>query len=96
MKLRKLIDSREKWTKGVGARNKRGRACPPDSVWATKWCLDGGLEVCYRRGDGFAVAREAVESACDRLYGTRNYISWQDSRTVDWLQVARLLNEAGV
>ena len=93
--VRQLIDREEKWARGVFARDKGGRICDPCDVAACCWCLAGGLKACYP-GDEFSVAENAVKGACRRLYGTLNYMVWQDSRYATWRMVKRLLREAGV
>ena len=47
MKMKELLDSEEKWTKGTYARDKRGKGISPICSNAVCFCLLGAIEKCY-------------------------------------------------
>ena len=47
MKVKELLSSPEKWTKGCAAKDSRGMLCPSDDPRACRWCLIGALMKCY-------------------------------------------------
>ena len=94
--VRQLIDCEEKWTQDALARDQQGIGCGPWAPMACCWCLAGGLRRCYSSVDQLNAAHDAVALACEQLYGTRNFVGWQDDRKTTWPMVDRLLNEAGV
>lgn len=47
MKIYELIDSHEKWCKGLNARDAAGNAVNSDSPEACEWCVWGAICKCY-------------------------------------------------
>lgn len=52
MKVYEFIDSPEKWTKGVNARDANGREVEQESPNAVCWCTYGAVHKCYTELDG--------------------------------------------
>lgn len=63
MKVYELIDSPEKWTKGVYARNACGFSVEPTNPVATCWCAWGALQRCYGDGVELRQAAEQLQTA---------------------------------
>jgi hypothetical protein len=47
MKVRELLDSEEKWTKRLYARDASGASVSPNDDKAVCWCLIGAIRYCY-------------------------------------------------
>ncbi len=47
MKVKDLITSRSRWCKGYFAKDRLGNEVNPDSPFAARFCLVGGLTRCY-------------------------------------------------
>ena len=61
MKAYELLDSPEKWTKGVMARDANGEHVLHDSPNAVCWCMLGAIERCLNAG-GAARVRDVLEA----------------------------------
>jgi hypothetical protein len=47
MKIQELLNSEEKWTKGLSARRFDGESVAPLDPSACRWCLVGAAQYCY-------------------------------------------------
>lgn len=64
MKVKELLDSPEKWTKGHYSRDKLGNPAWPENDDATCFCLMGAIRRCYGFGPR---GNEIVKRCCDRI-----------------------------
>jgi hypothetical protein len=92
MKTYELLDSPEKWTKEVLARDSKGNSTHPDSPEAVCWCVKGALRKCYPNYDDWRVAY-------DRLREAKNFgsiVSWQDDPETTYEEIIEALKLADV
>jgi len=99
MKVYELLDTPDKWTQHVSARNALDRAVFADSPDACKWCLTGAAIVCYpdysERDLVYAKLREAIKLHV----GVFSYIPitlWNDSPVRTYEDVLALVKELDV
>lgn len=52
MKVKDLLNSRARWTRGKCARDKHGHGVEPLSPRACRWCLIGAIDKCYPEDNG--------------------------------------------
>lgn len=72
MKAHELLNTEEKWTKGVYAVNKNNKMCTSRSPEAAKWCVAGALQKCYNfdlrmNAEDYKIYQDAVSKL-------RNYV----------------------
>mgnify|MGYP001559165452 CR=1 FL=1 len=97
MKILELLDGPEKWTQGAFARDRRGEDVDSDRPEAVCWCLSGAITKCHL--DSLRSAAEIdnkLRNTCEALYGTSNYVDWQDRPDTTFEQVRALLVLADV
>jgi hypothetical protein len=97
MKTYELLDSPEKWTKGVCARDSRGKEIDPESPKAICWCIKGALYKCYPDDDDWYTAYNQLVKA--KGYETWKYggvVSWQDDPRTTYEEVIEVLKLADV
>lgn len=89
MKIRELLDSPEKWTKGELARNLHGVAVAPTARGACQWCLVGAIFRCYPNA---LVVYRRVQ---DYLLG-RSVSFWNDREETTYELVKALVDEMDI
>lgn len=99
MLVKELISDKSKWCQGFVARDGNEYPVPAQSHFACKWCLTGGITVCYSTNDRYQV-KSAIERAIEKLFPSRfaagqGYIpAFNDGAT--WEEIHAVLEEAGV
>jgi hypothetical protein len=104
--MQKLFANPKHWIKGWFAKDANGGSVKADSVYATCWCLIGGIRHCYpekQRADIENKIVAAIESEFPqsakylyRKYGQLDIADWNDAsiRTID--QIQRVVKAANV
>jgi hypothetical protein len=101
MKAWQLLDSPEKWTQGVFARDKHGWECDWRSEEAVRWCVKGALNCCYLKvGDSASEYCRIL----DKIYGHlkendpefTSLTDWQDSPQRKFEEIRSVLQELDV
>ena len=104
-KLRAILGTPERWTKGTLARDKDGNPCNVFSSKATSYCLSGAL-LLVRKTFFFRfpidthldrLEYEAVRhlgNAMRELAGTENIVDWQDSDDTSHDDLVDILDRA--
>lgn len=98
MKMRDLLDSPDKWTKGAYARNAAGNECLPIADEACCWCLRGAFIRCYAdTKTGEAAGRKLLVAlnALDDKYKGR-ITMFNDNPSTTFEDIRRLLELADV
>jgi hypothetical protein len=93
MKTYELLDTPEKWTKEVFARDCKGDEVDPESPEAVCWCVKGALQKCYPNYD------DRWEAAYHRLLEVRKYkhiVDWQDDPRTTYEEIIKVLKLADV
>jgi hypothetical protein len=90
MKVRELLDSPEKWTKGYEARLATGKRCFARSRYARSWSLSGAIMRCYPRKEH--VIRKRIQSRIGQL----TIPDWNDDPKHTFEEVRSLIEELDV
>lgn len=61
MKVKDLITNRSRWCKHYYAKDRQGNSVKPDSPFAARFCLWGGLMRCYPNDAARARARAKLQ-----------------------------------
>ena len=98
MTVAELLDSPEKWTRKISARDENGDYVEYDSAWAVCWCLDGAIARCYS-ADQWERAWDAISEAITELYGNERpceTVSFNDHTGTTFADIRRVIERAGV
>lgn len=102
MKIKELLDSETKWTKGSMAKDKEGNAVPYGSQEATCYCLLGAAHLCYSVspevdvGDSkFYEIRNKMYDKIQAEYGCSGVMGFNDLKA-DFAMVRKLIEELDV
>ena len=90
--VRELFLDKNKWTRGVLAKDATGMGVMPKSPTACQWCLDGALELLSDSVQIKGEARERLNRFASRYYGSQAFTQFNDNNTYE--KVMELLNKA--
>lgn len=86
MKAYELLDSPERWTQFVPARNSAGEVVKAKAPDAVCWCIMGAIVRCYPKGK-----RNMFEDFCNKV--RCDLSQWNDRPERTWEEVYNLLKE---
>ena len=93
MKAHELLSDRERWTRGVGARDFKGNRIGVLDERATCWCLAGSIAKCYPRDEIFPQLNRVREVLLGRNIDVGPVV-FNDTHTYE--EVIDVLKEADV
>lgn len=105
MKVSELLDSSEKWTQGVLARDNKGHHVETYSPEASSFCLIGAIDKCYREdypiNNQWKILKRVSEAISGKTrhsaFGTYEMIScWNDSPERKFEEVKNLVVSLGI
>jgi hypothetical protein len=91
MKISTLLDRKSKWTKGAFARSKTMKWVAVDNRRATKFCLLGALEKCYKNQELISV-RNKLSNFIYKKYN-KNITGFNDDRDTTYTMVRNVVRE---
>ena len=77
MKIKELLDSKDKWCKGYISLDDEDNYVDVDSIKAVKWCLLGALIKCYQGDHNFSSIRDRLLNNVHYL-GHKNMVTFND------------------
>lgn len=93
MKVKELLSSKSKWTKGATARDSQGSGCYCNSLSACCWCLSGAIYHCYPDDDEANSIHLLVRI---NLEGFRGVIDFNDNESTSFEEIKALVNELDI
>jgi hypothetical protein len=90
MKAYQLLDSEDKWTKQVVARNASNNACDPTDEKAIRWCALGAILRCYNGTSAY----EAENKLYEVITRHQSIGEWNDTNNYE--TVVETLKEIGI
>lgn len=92
MKIKELLSTEKKWTKGTYARNAVGKACSPYSEEAVCFCLLGAVDKCYGTDTLYPSTKDQVLSKLRNHIG--NIAAFNDNAS--YFAVVKVLKELDI
>lgn len=96
MTLQTLFKKPGSWTQGALARTRKRNVVSPHSTAAVCYCLEGALVRCYPEHAERVSARQMLIAAIRKLFGTPNYVNWNDESGRRIRQIRRAVKEANI
>lgn len=93
MKIKELLDSPEKWTKGYWAKTKEDENISPLDIYASKWCLVGAVRFCYQNIEYNVLAR--IKEALNN-FSVGGLTEWNDAPERTFEEVKALVNKLDI
>lgn len=94
MKLKEFFSTRNKWTKNAYARNQEGKPVPLSNSNAVKFCILGGIKVCYPLEQQEKIAAK-IRDYIDPN-GHTSIVEWQDVPKRRFKEVKKLLKDLDI
>lgn len=94
MKVRELLDSPEKWTKGGFARTPEGEHVFPNHAQAVCFCISGAIDFCYSGEKRYAVYRQLNEKIAAKQW--QDIYAWNDAPERTYEEVKALVDELDI
>lgn len=95
MKAKDLLDTEDKWTRGIFACDADGQAVGSTEPSAVRWCILGALLHCYPGIDDFRSARTKVMNVIRVRYPASYDVAvFNDTR--EFVDIKAVLEEADV
>lgn len=88
-----LLDSPERWTQDVGARNAAGEKCDPLSPDAVSWCLIGAAWCATWDTEKYPVVMSTFNQALDKIGVQYETISEYNDRAT-FTEIKRVIADA--
>jgi hypothetical protein len=98
MKVKELLDSPERWTKGFQARNALGRPAMANSKQAMCWCLGGAINRCYPTIEHRRVVLDRIFETVPEIVVLHNdsLAEWNDAPERTFEDVRALVEELDI
>lgn len=95
MKVKELLDDKNKWTQGCYARDIHGNELMSDSPYAVCWCLSGAIKKCYTTPISNGIIDKIMGAIYNKYPHHRHSIpSFNDQHTYE--EVMEIVNELDI
>lgn len=102
MKVKELLNSAEKWTKGEMARNNNEKYVGVKAKSAEKFCLLGAIYKCYPKKEAKNIIMKIAPTfnsgeSTEHIYECEEIIfSWNDRKSRKFKDVQKLVNKLNI